>query len=343
MPETVTSNQPGALRPGGPPVQGMERPPWSAGPTAETSPTRLPRARDDTDAPPYTGPLPLRLTEAWLEEFMRSGPAPAPARWVPATGWVPEAGPEHQVTVPRTHTAAAMVHSRGSSLSRRLERHGGVLRVVAATLIALTLLGATLVIRGDVGVGRSGVPVPPVDPAAAPQVASPPPADAAAPEPVVSVSVPAPSEQAPAAAELPIPAPPVQPAPPGQPAAPPNSPPAAGPPADPGPPAAAPGPPVFVSQAATPGRIQARGCPVDHARVEAVISSESPLTSVRLYWADPASGEARFVPMSQVGDTWVGRIGPVEAPGAVYWKIDARDAQNRLTSGPTARLPVLAC
>ncbi len=101
--------------------------------------------------------------------------------------------------------------------------------------------------------------------------------------------------------------------------------------------------PVIVSQAAGSSSIQTRGCPSDTTSVRAVITSSVPLRAVTLEWVELASWQPHATPMTQIGDSWVGSIGPSAAPGTIAWRVQARDSQGGTASGSAQSVQVTAC
>src|SRR6266545_2780952 len=96
-------------------------------------------------------------------------------------------------------------------------------------------------------------------------------------------------------------------------------------------------PPGIDGLSASPDPIRVQPCQPNTALVQAQVSDESPLASVVLEWGGTQ------VPMTQRAGTWYGRVGPVEAPQAVAWRVTASDVRGNQASASGPAVQALAC
>ena len=96
-------------------------------------------------------------------------------------------------------------------------------------------------------------------------------------------------------------------------------------------------PPEIGGLSASPNPIRVRSCQPNTAQVQAQVSDESPLASVVLQWGGTQ------VPMTQRAGTWYGRVGPVDQPQTVAWKVTASDVRGNQASASGPAVQALAC
>jgi RNA polymerase sigma factor (sigma-70 family) len=96
-------------------------------------------------------------------------------------------------------------------------------------------------------------------------------------------------------------------------------------------------PPRIDGLSASPDPIRVQPCQPNTALVQAQVSDESPLASVVLEWGGTQ------VPMTQRAGTWYGRVGPVDEPQAVAWRVTASDVRGNQASASGPAVQALAC
>jgi len=96
-------------------------------------------------------------------------------------------------------------------------------------------------------------------------------------------------------------------------------------------------PPGIDGLSASPDPIRVQPCQPNTALVQAQVSDESPLASVVLEWGGTQ------VPMTQRVGTWYGRVGPVDKPQAVAWRVTASDVRGNQASASGPAVQALAC
>jgi hypothetical protein len=88
---------------------------------------------------------------------------------------------------------------------------------------------------------------------------------------------------------------------------------------------------------ASPGQIGTTGCSSDTALVRATVQDESPLASVALEWGGTQ------VPMTERSGAWYARLGPVDEPGTVAWRVVAADVRGNGAEASGPPVTVLPC
>jgi RNA polymerase sigma factor (sigma-70 family) len=96
-------------------------------------------------------------------------------------------------------------------------------------------------------------------------------------------------------------------------------------------------PPGIDGLSASPDPIRVQPCQPNTALMQAQVSDESPLASVVLEWGGTQ------VPMTQRAGTWYGRVGPVDEPQAVAWRVTASDVRGNQASASGPAVQALAC
>jgi RNA polymerase sigma factor (sigma-70 family) len=96
-------------------------------------------------------------------------------------------------------------------------------------------------------------------------------------------------------------------------------------------------PPRLSGLSASPDQIGVTGCPTDTALVQAAVEDESPLASVVLEW-----GGTR-VPMTERSGSWFARLGPVDQPGTVAWRVVAADVRGNSAAASGPAVTVATC
>jgi len=96
-------------------------------------------------------------------------------------------------------------------------------------------------------------------------------------------------------------------------------------------------PPQIEGLSASPSQIGVKGCSPDTALVQATVQDESPLASVVLEWGGTK------VPMTERSGSWYARLGPVDKPGTVAWRVVATDARGNSAQASGPPVTVLPC
>jgi hypothetical protein len=96
-------------------------------------------------------------------------------------------------------------------------------------------------------------------------------------------------------------------------------------------------PPQIGGLSAAPSQIGSTGCSPDTALVQATVQDESPLASVVLVWAGTQ------VPMTERSGAWYARLGPVDKPGTVAWRVVAADVRGNSAEASGPPVTVVAC
>jgi len=88
---------------------------------------------------------------------------------------------------------------------------------------------------------------------------------------------------------------------------------------------------------ASPSQIGTTGCSPDTTLVRATVQDESPLASVALEWGGTQ------VPMTERSGAWYARLGPVDQPGTVAWRVVAADVRGNGAEASGAPVTVVPC
>src|SRR6266508_128943 len=96
-------------------------------------------------------------------------------------------------------------------------------------------------------------------------------------------------------------------------------------------------PPQIDGLSASPSQIWVKGCTPTTALVQATVQDESPLASVVLEWGGTK------VPMTERSGAWYARLGPVDKPGTVAWRVVATDARGNSAQASGPPVTVLSC
>jgi hypothetical protein len=89
--------------------------------------------------------------------------------------------------------------------------------------------------------------------------------------------------------------------------------------------------------AASPTQIGTTGCSPDTALVRATVQDESSLASVTLEWGGTQ------VPMTERSGAWYARLGPVDEPGTVAWRVVAADVRGNGAEAAGPPVTVVTC
>ena len=96
-------------------------------------------------------------------------------------------------------------------------------------------------------------------------------------------------------------------------------------------------PPRIDGLSASPSQIGVKGCSPDTALVQATVQDESPLASVVLEWGGTK------MPMTERAGAWYARLGPVDKPGTVAWRVVATDARGNSAQASGPPVTVVPC